>query len=307
VSGGLDVRRRAPRWARELYRWVQIRRAEHGRRYLTWPQRVRAAWRHRGRDWKVITPAEAARRRSSDTIFILGSGPSIAHMSDEQWKHVGRHDSFGINFSFLLDFVPTFHVMEDGKEAWLRRLMAEVLAPRRRRLRDTVWFTSTKQRARGIHPWFAPELFPEHPTVCLYPSPPVIRLEEDRPFRAADFARTAVYRGTMSVVLHLVQQLGYRRIVLLGVDLHTVVHFFHDFPEMRGYAEEADRRLRERLGVRTVSAFPSMIAVGNKYRRFDEYLYALHELHLRPRGIELAMGNGSSLVCPRIPAFRWDD
>lgn len=286
---------------------MQRRRAERGRRYLTWPQRVRAAWRFRGGEWTVIAPGEAARRRASDTIFILGSGPSIARLTDQQWKQVGRHDSFGINFSFLLDFVPTFHVMEDGKDAWLRRLIADVLAPRRRRLRDTVWFLSTKQRARGIHPRTAPELFPEHPTVCVYPSPAVIRLEEDRPFRAADFARTAVYRGTMSVVLHLVQELGYRRIVLLGVDLHTVVHFFDDLPEMRGYAEESNRGLRERLRVKNVSAFPSMIAVGNKYRRFDEYLYALDELHLRPRGIELAMGDGASLLCPRIPAFRWDD
>ena len=57
----------------------------------------------------------------------------------------------------------------------------------------------------------------------------------------------------------------------------------------------------------TISAFPSMIAVGNKYRPFDEYLYALDELHLRPRGIELTMGDASCVVCPRIPAFGWDE
>ena len=301
------MRRRAPRWARELYRWVQTRRAERRKRYLTWPQRARAAWRHRGGAWTVIGLEEAARRRSSDTLFILGSGPSILRVSDEQWKQVARHDSFGINFSFLLDVVPTFHIMEDGKQAWLRRLVAEVLAPRRRRLRDTVWFASHKQPRRGLHPRTAPEMFPEHPTVCVYPYPPVIRLEEDRPFRAKDFERTAVYRGTMSVVLHLALRLGYRRLVLLGVDLHTVAHFFDDLPEMRGYAEEHRRGQRKRLGVPHVSAFPSMIAVGNKYRPFDEYLYALHELHLRPRGIALAMGDASSVVCPRIPAFGWDE
>jgi hypothetical protein len=301
------VRRHVPRWARDLYRWAQTQRAERRRRYLTWPQRVRAAWRNRGGEWTVIGLEEAARRRSSDTLFILGSGPSIARVSDEQWKQVSRHDSFGINFSFLLDFVPTFHVVEDGKQPWLRRLVADVLAPRRRRLRDTVWFVSRKQPRRGIHPRTAPELFPEHPTVCVYASPPVIRLEEDRPFRAADFERTVVYRGTMSVALHLALRMGYRRLVLLGVDLHTVAHFFDDMPEMRDYTERHRRGLRERLGVSNLSAFPSMIAVGNKYRPFDEYLYALHELHLRPRGIELVMGDAGSVVCPRIPAFAWHD
>jgi hypothetical protein len=301
------MKRRAPRWARDLYHWAQTRRAERGKRYLTWPQRVRAAWRHRRAEWTVIGLPEAAGRRSSDTLFILGSGPSVARVSDEQWKQVARHDSFGINFAFLLDFVPTFHIMEDGKQAWLRGLVAEVLAPRRRRLRDTVWFVSHKQPRRGIHPRTAPELFPEHPTVCVYPYPAVIRLEEDRPFRAADFEATAVYRGTMSVVLHLALRMGYRRLVLLGVDLHTVAHFFDGLPEMRDYTERHRRGLQQRLGVQHVSAFPSMIAAGNKYRPFDEYLYALHELHLRPRGIELAMGDGSSVLCPRIPAFRWDD
>ena len=301
------MRQRAPRWARALYRGVQTLRAEHRKRYLTWPQRARAAWRHRGREWTVIGLEEAARRRSSDTLFVLGSGPSIARVSDEQWKQVARHDSFGINFSFLLDFVPTFHIMEDGKQAWLRRLVVEVLSSRRRRLRDTVWFVSHKQPRRGIHPRTAPEMFPEHPTVCVYPYPPVIRLEEVRPFRAEDFQRTAVFRGTMSVVLHLALQLGYRRLVLLGVDLHTVDHFFDELPEMRGYVEEHRRGQRARLGVQNVSAFPSMIAVGNKYRPFHEYLYAFHELHLRPRGITLAMGDASSVVCPRIPNFAWDE
>lgn len=296
-----------PPWARHAYRWVQTQRAERRKRYLTWPQRVRAAWRHRGAPWAVIGLEEAARRRTSDTLFILGSGPSLTRLSDERWKQVARHDSFGINFSFLLDFVPTFHVMEDGKQAWVRRQMVEALAPRRRRLRDTVWFISDKQPRRGIHPRSAPEMFPEHPTVCVYPYPPVIRLEEDRRFRAEDFARSAVYRGTMSVVLHLALRMGYRRLVLLGVDLHTVGHFFDDLPEMRGYAEQHRRGVRERLGVKDIPAFPSMIAVGNKYRPFDEYLYALNELHLRPRSIELAMGDAGSIVCPRIPAFTWDD
>jgi hypothetical protein len=46
----------------------------------------------------------------------------------------------------------------------------------------------------------------------------------------------------------------------------------------------------------------------NLFRPLDEYLYGLHELYLRPRGMELAVGNPASVLQPRLPYFaEWDD
>ena len=46
--------------------------------------------------------------KQSDTLFILGSGGSIATCSDKQWETIGKHDSIGFNFWLLHEFVPTY-------------------------------------------------------------------------------------------------------------------------------------------------------------------------------------------------------
>ena len=42
-----------------------------------------------------------AERKTSDTLFVVGSGPSVNDLSEVQWRHIGEHDSFGLNFAFL--------------------------------------------------------------------------------------------------------------------------------------------------------------------------------------------------------------
>jgi hypothetical protein len=272
------------------------------RAYLSWPARLGRAWRHRGGRWEILTVEQARARKASDTLFVIGSGPSILELDERRWKQVAGGDSFGINFSYLLDVSPTFHVNEDPPEPWLRRLHVAVLAPRRRRLGDTIWFVSRRQPRRGIHPRYAPEMFPEPARVCIYDFPPRLILDADRPFRAADFARAIRYRGTMSLVLHWAVAWGYRRIVLLGVDPQTPHHFFEALPEMREYVEKV-----ERAQVDDTQPFPLMKGKAGTWRTLDEYLVALSELHLQPRGVELCVGDPASVLCPRIPAFAWDE
>ncbi|MEK7269396.1 MAG: hypothetical protein AAB215_00480 [Planctomycetota bacterium] len=295
----------AHRLAGRVRAGLQAMREAHGSRYLTYRQRLVAAWRNRGLDYEILTFEEVRRRRTSETLFLIGSGPSVLRVSDEQWKYVDRHDSFGINFSFLLEHILTYHIMEDPKprDAWLRKLLVDVLAPRRERLRDTVWFISDRQPRRGIHPRYTPELFPLRPRVLIYRFPGRLLLDCDRPFRAEDFERSVRYRGTMSVALHFAISLGYRRIVLLGVDLHTPRHFFEGMEEMQAYVRNVSPDQLD-----DTRPFPVMIPRVGMFRPLDEYLYALNELHFSRKGIELYVGNRDNVLCPRIPYFSdWDE
>ncbi|HLA81367.1 MAG TPA: hypothetical protein VJP78_07100, partial [Thermoleophilia bacterium] len=92
------------------------------------------AWITRGPGgYELLSLDEVRERKRSDTLFILGSGPSIRRVRPGQWEYLGQHESFGINFSLLLNIVPTYHLMEDGKVAWHRELTKRVLTPRRQR------------------------------------------------------------------------------------------------------------------------------------------------------------------------------
>lgn len=294
---------------------MRLLRALHGRmretlqerqwRYLPYSAQLAARLRSVNGLWEEVPIERLQDRRRSDRLFILGSGPSLARISPEQWTHVGWHDSFGINFSFLLDFVPTYHILEDGKERWLREHMERVLSPRRRALAPSIWFISNRHVRRLIHPRYAPRLFPEPARVCQFRQPRRIILEADRPFRTRDFERSVVYRGTLSVVLHLGLSLGYRQFVLLGVDLHTYSHFFDGMPEMKAYVERDRAANAIRLRQESFNAFPLMVPKAGQFRRFDEYLYAVRELYLRPRGMELFVGNADNMLRPRLPLYEW--
>lgn len=251
----------------------------------------------------LLSLDEVREKKRSDTLFILGSGPSIRRVAPRQWEYIGQHESFGINFSLLLNIVPTYHLMEDGKVAWHRELTKRVLAPRRRRLSPTIWFISNRHTRRLIHPRYTPELFPNPAQVCVFQMPERLLLKRDRPFTAGDFQDSIRYRGTMSLVLYLATQLAYKRIVLLGVDLHTPRHFFEDIEEMRAYVENVSR---DQLDDSLPLAF--MIPKEGMFRPLDEYLYALNELHFSRKGIELYVGNRDNMLCPRISYFSdWDE
>lgn len=56
------------------------------------------------------TPREITRLRTSEKLFILGSGLSINEIVD--WAHIAAHDSVGFNFWLIHDFVPDFYFIE---------------------------------------------------------------------------------------------------------------------------------------------------------------------------------------------------
>jgi hypothetical protein len=285
-------------------RWSDVA-TERRLRYLSLLGQLRALVRYRRLPREVFSIPEVRRRRRSDTVFVLGSGPSLTSITTAQWQEIAAHDSFGINYSLLVNFVPTYHLMEDGKEPWLREHLRRVLESRRTNHARAIWFISNRHTRRLIHPRWAPELFPFPPRVCVFQQPARIILDADRPFRAPDFDVGFIYRGTLSVVLYLLRELGYQNIVLLGVDLHTSAHFFDDHPEMGPYMSRTLPRWRAQGVYGDGVPYAAMTPTGRHYRRLDEYLYALDELHFRPRAIAMFVGNRDNMLAPRLPAWNW--
>lgn len=236
--------------------------------------------------------------RPSDTIFILGSGPSLAHLTKAQWDHVASHASFGINYSFLMDFVPTYQIMEDPKEAFFRKTFADALARRSERFAASIWFMQEVLVKRLIHPRYSPEFFPKNPKVCIVKQPRRMVIASDRPMQPSDFETGLLFRGTKSAVLDWVVTMGFKNMVMLGVDLHTPDHFYDDLPEMAEYV--AYLREREKGTV-----FDTMIPKPGVSWKHDDYLVALNEMFMRPRGLTLSMGFKDQVMYPRLPVYEW--
>jgi hypothetical protein len=51
-------------------------------------------------------------KKTSDTLYILGSGPSINHLSSKCFSLIKEADSIGFNFWFAHEFVPSFYCFQ---------------------------------------------------------------------------------------------------------------------------------------------------------------------------------------------------
>ena len=59
-----------------------------------------------------LSSVDLERYKQSDTIFILGSGSSINHISPARWKAIAQHDTIGFNFWPFHAFVPKLYFIE---------------------------------------------------------------------------------------------------------------------------------------------------------------------------------------------------
>jgi len=88
---------------------------------------------HKARVKNNLVPLEETnvlRIKNSDTVFLLGSGPSINAIPKEKWSAIAKHDSMACNFWLFHKFVPTFYFYEaigcrDGKCLEVFRRIAE--------------------------------------------------------------------------------------------------------------------------------------------------------------------------------------
>ncbi|MGR3175994.1 MAG: hypothetical protein ACUZ8N_15560 [Candidatus Scalindua sp.] len=239
--------------------------------------------------------------KTSDTIFVLGSGPSLNQLSNINIDIIKKHDSIGINYSFLKkEITPTFHQFSWEKTIF-QKYLVERFSSYRTSYKDVVILVNSKAARRMAHPRLTPFLFPEDPKYCMYTIPDSITLKDNRSFYDDDFERTLFYRGTLSLVLDIISKIGYKKIVLLGVDLNTSEHFFNDLPEMQELI-----RLMQEANLKIYGGnkkFESMYTKGGKSQPFDEYLFSLSDYLIRKRGIHLFTGYKNNMLYPKIPAY----
>ncbi|MDH3974319.1 MAG: hypothetical protein OEV42_08570 [Deltaproteobacteria bacterium] len=235
--------------------------------------------------------------KTSDIIFLFCSGPSVNDLTREEWDIIKANDSFGLNYAFLTKFPMTFYYL--GYEPSSNEILYHSFSKEIREIyENTLWFVPTKVVYRLTHPRTEPKFFPINPKLTLFEMPPAITFEDDRPFKSDDFQQSLLYRGSLGVGMHLIDLLGYKKIVLLGVDLHTYKHFYDDNEVMQEERTKAYKHVNDK------SSFDDLLPQKTqKKRSMEEYYYALDELYFRPKGVQLYVGNKDNILCPRIPVF----
>jgi hypothetical protein len=255
----------------------------------------------------LLESLDLAHLKSSDTLFILGSAQSINQISGQRWKIIGKHDSVGMNFWPVHSFVPRLlhfenlrydeqpvmyealrGVFERRAEAYANtlKIVTEVgpMGPRQ------LAFEIPKEMQKGLYLGFS--------------MPVVARCEEELRSgirfmgsigalqRRSTVSWLFKYGGSVIAMMALATVMGYKRIILCGVDLNRQAYFYQNrelYPECAGWEFVP----RENVHL-TARRLPWLVPAPAAVQIFKE-------LVLDPAGIELFVESGESALYPGVP------
>lgn len=267
---------------------------------------ARTACRYHG---NLVSPA-LSRYKRSDTVFILGSGPSIQRIDAEQWEHVAQHDSIGFNYWMMHPFVPSMYVWQfDLSEAGMHRERfllqdhAEAYAKVPMLVRGSVF-------AQG-------GVGEDHPSMSLLKQFQVYYLREFpwakgcalAPELLYDFMESLGYlrhgviadfvpkwRSSLGMLISWSYQMGYSRIVLCGMDMNSSGHFW----DADSFQEQ---RVRYRLpppGACDLHEFTDPRISPNTVPR---YVATLGQWMRQRAGVEMSVINDGTVLYPALPLY----
>jgi len=255
----------------------------------------------------LLETLDLPRLRASDTLFILGSAWSINDIPDKRWEIIKRCDSVGLNFWLAHPFTPRllhFEAITYDQQPEMYDAFLALAKRRAEAYRDTVKIVTEVSPTAGRQTLFdLPDTMKRNLYVGF--SMPVVARNEKELRRGIDFMRSIgafspdhrtqwlfKYGGSIIAMMTLAVLMGYKRIILCGVDLNRQDYFYqhHErYPEYAGW--EFTARSEQHLTTRQLPwLVPAQSAV-----------WIFKEMVLDPAGIELYVESPVSTLCPRVP------
>jgi hypothetical protein len=255
--------------------------------------------------------------KSSDTLFILGSGASVNEINKKGWDHISGHDSFGLNKWPLHDFVPTYYMFElrsgDDNQRY-RDWYWDILDCKKEQysnipiiLKDVSPHTYYHLLSDPYPGWLSGSIILA-PTIKI----PINKGKEDSTFRNmrnSEYMRAKnsiqyLYQTSASIItlILLAVKIGYKSIILCGVDLNNSKYFFDD--EQLIY-EEADIPFPDFLTDRNRDPEDPHKTADEQAKQItvDELIYSIERIILNPRGISLFIENKESALYPGLSHY----
>ena len=241
-------------------------------------------------------------KKKSKTLFILGSGASINELRNSDWQMIRENDSVGFNLWPIHNFVPTFYMFEPSKYPDRVKLVHELLSLKVDEYRDVpmigVYFGDerTNRHLDG---------FPKELKENTYMSYALIPGKEKHTFEKGLklINESGLYkanllfskRATVARAVLFGFQMGYKDIVLCGVDLNNTKYFYED----------------EKYKNLPIS-IPQKHQKGNVHNTLDKtygeltidiVIQEINKSLLQPNNVNLYIGSRNSALYPMLPFY----
>jgi hypothetical protein len=167
--------------------------------------------------------------RKSDTVVYLGSAESINNITPEQWEKMDDlYDTFALNNWVYHPYIPHFYHLElktYNKDLWARRFKEKKAAYLQKECKFVI---------RNDKKYLA-EALGDYPYVYYYKinvvdTQKVVHKDPTYPTNDPNVL-SHMGQSSMSVLFDLFRRMGYKRIVMFGVDYTSSRYFWTGRPE----------------------------------------------------------------------------
>ncbi|WP_428027032.1 hypothetical protein [Arcobacter sp.] len=240
------------------------------------------------------------KNKKSDTLFILGSGSSINNISKEMWEHIKLNDSLGFNFWLIHEHIPNYYMFEPTAQKEQSKILQFWLRERAISYKKMATYILMKDfRTLSMRYKDIPEDL--RSKFMLLPKDNVYGSTKENIIKSFNlikrfklFSRNVVYmrRASLFSAIYIGWRLGYKKIVLAGIDLNNADYFYESI--------EYEGILRPLIKKDKVH---DTIKDNGTDLPIDELIYILNDYLLKESNTELYVLNKNSLLSTKLEIY----
>jgi len=199
-----------------------------------------------------LTIDDIKAKKTSDTIFVLGSGYSVNKVKEEEWDIIKKHNSIAFNWFCKHPFEPTYFLIREQANLPSRVARGETvkdLIKLTNKYKDTVGIISDVRKHTRTSYRYAHDSRMQLP--CL-----VVKDDNSKRFKKiknmrCDPTKTGLIHGTCTIynVMHLALFLDYKKIVFVGIDLYDSRYFWLKKNKTRHTVKKKKKKFKDRHAI----------------------------------------------------------
>jgi hypothetical protein len=245
-----------------------------------------------------ITSEDILRTRKSDTLFIFGSGFSLNQISQEEWDKIQKHETMGFNWFnnqnfvrcdyYLIREIITFSHEFSNPFAYIRKFKRYGRLFEKEFYRNTTFILQNEWKAISSKYFSGLGFLPEK--ARIYPYRSIGRGQLKKPTKNL---KDGLVHGPCTLVecINFGLGMGYKNIVLTGVDLYDERYFWLPYNKTRPECEAKNLTAND---VRP--NFKWILGYFKFAKKFYDQM-----------GVKVTVYNPKSLLNEVFPVFNWND
>ncbi|MEK4909011.1 hypothetical protein [Niallia sp. FSL M8-0099] len=255
-----------------------------------------------GIKYSIVGNKDLGLKKTSDTIFLLGSGSSINKINEVQWEHIRQNDSWGFNYWPVHDYKPTFYSFEitpKKNKILLTNMVSNYIKKINHNgsypldfIKDIIHYSSgdlndlknSVTKVPFVKDAFLPIKDEQEMESTLVLLDKLKLLDND-----------IIYRSVASIVtLTLIAiKLGYKNIILCGIDMNDSKYFYFetDYYKKRKFLLPEQSQKNSSLPHETMQKDGELLGA-------DKILKIINNKFAKPRGVNIYVANKSSALYP---------